>query len=182
MDKVSVDQYGRKQWDLEAHARQAREPKPRPDEPERLDPSQAYVDHRDALLTELVAAVQQHTLITSGAIGFACPVCGYSFRDDMALIDHLNSPQHIERVQGTFDGELNAGVKRASADEVRQMLLVLARGRPQRQTFEERAQRRAEVAEAKREKRRRRKRRAAESPGGDADVQAAMGFGGFGKR
>ncbi|CAK9435644.1 uncharacterized protein LODBEIA_P03710 [Lodderomyces beijingensis] len=151
-DKVSVDQYGRKKWNVEAYAQEAkdRKRKRRADDDDRVskhtlknDTSQAYIDHRAELLKASLDAVQQYSLINPdkagsamhGAkkrFGFFCPVCDLSFRDDLALIDHFNSPQHVNKVMSQnqkkpAEGEeedakaaqmLESGIRRASLAEV----------------------------------------------------------------
>ncbi|SGZ58741.1 CIC11C00000003212 [Sungouiella intermedia] len=133
-DKVSTDQYGRKTWDVEAYAEEARRGKSKKDAPsdkavelvKNLN-GQNYLDHRAYLLDESVLAVGKHTLISADSntsstfgknkrFGFFCPVCDLSFRDTLALVDHFNSAQHQ---LGTPDlGEDVGEVKRASAEEV----------------------------------------------------------------
>lgn len=57
--------------------------------------------------------------------GFVCPVCDLSFRDNLALIDHFNSPQHVSKVfQQNRSAEephtelLDGGIRRATLKEV----------------------------------------------------------------
>lgn len=142
-DKVSTDQYGRKTWDVEAYAEEARRGKSKKDAPsdkavelvKNLN-GQNYLDHRAYLLDESVLAVGKHTLISADSntsstfgknkrFGFFCPVCDLSFRDTLALVDHFNSAQHVKNARkiaqqlGTPDlGEDVGEVKRASAEEV----------------------------------------------------------------
>ncbi|CAK7905637.1 23 kDa U4/U6.U5 small nuclear ribonucleoprotein component [[Candida] anglica] len=149
-EKVSVDQYGRKVWDVDAYAKQANKKVPiKKKLGPLLDSQQSYLSHRDNLLEQSVNAVQQHTLLgssgtvasiagadvstggTSGGrkklFGFNCPVCELSFRDTMALVDHFNSPQHISRVKGrSEEQDPDIGVQSATLEEVKAMMETLA--------------------------------------------------------
>lgn len=152
--KVSVDQYGRKTWDIEAYAKDARtiksNSKNKTESSSTIasklsissDKPTSYLHHRAKLLSESISSVNKHTLInplnTSSygkdkKFGFFCPVCDLSFRDNLALIDHVNSPQHVGKCQeltrklkaerGIEDNVddleiLDGGIRRASVDEV----------------------------------------------------------------
>lgn len=146
-EKVSVDQYGRKTWDVKAYAKNANKPKskPEPKEHEEItNRSTSHMAHRQKLLDSLINAIKRHTLINpqssqkNGRFGFVCPVCDYTYRDNMALIDHFNSPQHIQRVtgkalSGAQDDEeeeeegdvLEGGIRHASVEEVDTTLQLL---------------------------------------------------------
>ena len=59
--------------------------------------------------------------------GFFCPICDVSFRDNLLLIDHLNSPQHVSKAKlmnlgidnNSAEQELlENGIRRASLQEV----------------------------------------------------------------
>lgn len=161
-EKISVDQYGRKQWNLDAYSNDSKEKDKSTNTSGvyKLKSNEDYIDHRETLLKELIDSVKQHTLITGSGVsatptqknklfGFFCPVCEYSYRDNMALIDHLNSPQHIAKVKGsTADGELNAGVRRATDEEVKQMLDFLvnqdSKKLEKQESFKERVKKREE--------------------------------------
>ncbi|CAH2350744.1 23 kDa U4/U6.U5 small nuclear ribonucleoprotein component [[Candida] railenensis] len=210
-DKITTDQYGRKQWNLEEYAKDAKKKKKAPVKDTSKDysvsDSTSYVSHRDNLLKESVESVKQHTLLNPAAIsgsdgstrnkvfGFFCPVCELSFRDNMALIDHLNSPQHIEKVKGSFDGELNAGVRRATFEEVKEMLDYLVaqenkslevqesfreRVRKREEFDKERIKRRGERRLTKRRRRNMEKEMRNADVEDDGDFQKMMGFNGFG--
>lgn len=149
-DKVSTDQYGRKTWDVEAYAEEARKGTRKKDAPSNKAVasvknlhSNNYLEHRAQLLDESVLAVNKHTLISSDTnttttfgknkrFGFFCPVCDLSFRDTLALVDHFNSPQHAKNARkvaqqlGASDlGDDVGEVKRASAEEVAKTIEVL---------------------------------------------------------
>ena len=158
-EKTTIDQYGRKKWNIELYAQEARDKKRKrgndDDEVEfklRDDSSQAYVKHRDELLKTSLNAVKTYNLINPDKaelsvfgsrkrFGFFCPICDLSFRDNLALIDHFNSPQHANKVilkqagennntigDENGDGEsailklhqemLDSGVRRATLNEV----------------------------------------------------------------
>ena len=108
---ISVDQYGRKTWDVDVYAKKAKQKnKPQTTEPDKhlqlsSDKSTSQVIHRENLIESSLGAVNKYTLVNQEEgkpgkkpIGFSCPVCQRSFRDSMALIDHFNSPQHMENV------------------------------------------------------------------------------------
>lgn len=141
-EKTSVDQYGRKTWDVEAYAQEAGKKR-------KLDTSKAQatakviknmsiLEQRQKMFESSVLAVKSHTLVGTEAastlttygknkrFGFFCPICDLSFRDTLALVDHLNSPQHAKRVAhlgGAPQGEgelLPDGVRRATVEQVAQ--------------------------------------------------------------
>lgn len=110
---ISVDQYGRKTWDVDVYAKKAKQKqkqKPQATEPDKhlqlsSDKSTSQVIHRENLIESSLGAVNKYTLVNpeegkpgKKPIGFSCPVCQRSFRDNMALIDHFNSPQHMQNV------------------------------------------------------------------------------------
>lgn len=146
-DKVSTDQYGRKTWDVEAYAEEARKGKHKKDVPSdkavasvKNITSQNYHEHRANLLDESVLAVSKHTLISADSntsttfgknkrFGFFCPVCDLSFRDTLALVDHFNSPQHVKNARKVAQqlgvselGDDVGEVRRATAEEVAQTI------------------------------------------------------------
>lgn len=218
-DKISVDQYGRKTWNVEAYAKDAkRKPgKKSTSAPTKsntsfisTDKPSTYLAHRDKLLDQLLSAVGQHTIInplntgTYGAnkkFGFVCLVCDLSFRDNLALIDHINSPLHVQKSQsllnkdGDDEGELlDGGVRRATLEEVKVMLRALIAKLVQeksakeggvdikeriakREAFEKAQQ---EKRRARRQKRKTNKKTNVESLGDRSNMASMMGFGGFG--
>lgn len=143
-EKVSQDQYGRKTWNVDAYAEEAKRSKNGKAAPSdkalasiRDLKDQTYLQHRTNLLNDSVLAVNKHTLISSEAnvnstfgknkrFGFFCPVCDLSFRDTLALVDHFNSSQHAKNAQtlarksgaSEYEGEDIGGVKKASAEDV----------------------------------------------------------------
>lgn len=218
--KDNVDQYGRKTWDVEAYAREAKQGgKPKAAEPSNneamainQDKPTSYLQHRSNLLNESIGAVNKHTLINplntksygkDKRFGFFCPVCDLSFRDNLALIDHVNSPQHIGRSQQLAkslkkDGEeeetelLEGGIRRASVEEVIATIeklvaqLIRAKQDPgsvvsiqdrinKRKAFE---QKQLEKRRLKRQNLKKRKRTPVE-PEPSSDISNLMGFSGF---
>lgn len=186
---VSKDQYGRKTWDVEAYAK--------PQKPDFKDQEQikqisnkstSQVAHRQKLIDELVSAINRHTIIDVNnkrkRFGFTCPICQLSYRDNMALVDHFNSPQHIKKATvGTLDGDdqeevLEGGIRHASVDEVESMLkLLLEKSREKDiKTIEQRVEARR-IFEKKRLEKRRAKRKKETS--GDDEVARMMGFSEF---
>ncbi|KAG7665338.1 SNU23 [[Candida] subhashii] len=161
-DKLTTtDQYGRKKWNIEIYEQQAKskhttQPTTTNTSPLIQDESSSseFIKHRNKLLKDSLGAVKTYNLIspTSGSssktygsnkrFGFFCPVCDLSFRDNLALIDHLNSPQHVQKVnqvsresrrakQGMGEGEegeeeevgeLDGGIRRADLGEVVKMI------------------------------------------------------------
>ena len=49
--------------------------------------------------------------------GFHCRACGVNFKDNLSYIDHLNSPEHLEKIGQDIK------VKRATVEQVRLRLL-----------------------------------------------------------
>ena len=98
-----------------------------------------YIKQRNKLLDQLIKAVKKYNLITpelstttttygkNKRFGFFCPICDVSFRDNLLLIDHLNSPQHISKLNQVNSSKgdtaqnqelLEGGIRRASLQEV----------------------------------------------------------------
>ncbi|KAI5960192.1 SNU23 [Candida pseudojiufengensis] len=197
-EKITVDQYGRKKWNLEVYAKEAKDKKNKSKnqtdeqqlskkyglDPNSNDTSKAYIKHRDDLLKTSLDAVKTYNLINPdndnlssfGAnkrFGFFCPVCDLSFRDNLSLIDHLNSPQHINKIiqlnqkEGQNDDTneiLDGGIRRASLKEVIMTMEKLIKQKIAEKndqdmesagglTFSERIERRKLFEENKREKR-----------------------------
>lgn len=214
-DKHSTDQYGRKTWNAEAYAEEGRRGK------KESGPSQkalhsvkslndhSYLQHRTDLLKESVLAVSKHTLVNSESnatttygknkrFGFFCPVCDLSFRDTLALVDHVNSPQHAKKAQslaeksGTTHGGDIAGVKSASAEEVastiEELVKQLLRAKASNKevvSLQERIKMRQEFEArklaARREKRKRQKlAKKVVMEVEHSEIADVMGFGGFG--
>lgn len=218
MDKTSKDQYGRKKWNLEAYEDEARRGTKRKDVSDEAKKAAASYDesvlqHRANLIDQSVLAVNKHTLISgenntsavygkNKRFGFSCPVCDLSFRDTLALVDHINSPQHannaqrIARQAGQGGSEVATvdGITRATPQEVSMTIerLVAAAVRERTKSSElesihERIKKRQEFMErlsAKRRKKRQlKKRKVSEGTsgggGGDDEIMQLMGFGGF---
>ncbi|KAI5954097.1 SNU23 [Candida margitis] len=145
-DKKSIDQYGRQKWNVDVYAQEARDKKRKVDHvtsssqyviDKNVDDSKTHIKQRNTLLEESLNAVQTFNLInpdkattttfgTNKRFGFVCPVCNLSFRDNLALIDHFNSPQHVSKVfQSNKSGDqllqtelLDGGIRRATLEEV----------------------------------------------------------------
>ncbi|KAK6461817.1 U4/U6.U5 snRNP associated protein [Scheffersomyces coipomensis] len=164
-EKKSIDQYGRRTWNVELYEKEAKtSKKPQKTTTGSIIPtsvinddksSSDYIKHRNTLLNDSLNAVKVHNLIdpsisssTSMAgknkrFGFFCPICNLSYRDNLALIDHFNSLQHVrnanelskarkkanksgkEGVDGEDDEEeeeepeeLEGGIRRATTKEV----------------------------------------------------------------
>ena len=146
--KKSIDQYGRQTWNVDLYAQEAREKKKNTETApsqyiidKDTDDSKTHIKQRNTLLEQSLNAVQKFNLInpdktttsTFGAkkrFGFVCPVCDLSFRDNLALIDHFNSPQHVSKVfqqnKSTEDSSqtelLDGGIRRATLKEVVTMM------------------------------------------------------------
>ncbi|QBM89950.1 U4/U6.U5 tri-snRNP component SNU23 [Metschnikowia aff. pulcherrima] len=208
-EKTSTDQYGRKQWDVEAYAAEAQhgsknQSKTRENDAlKRKLKLQTFVDHRADLLGQAVDAVGKHTLVggekttlTYGRnkrFGFSCPTCDLSFRDTLALVDHLNSPQHLHNVQkllgkdfGTGE-ELEGGVRRASKAQVLQTIEELVKRLLREKStqddvlsLQERVRRRLEFEKKKAQRRRERKKKNVVSEEVETEMGKLMGFEGFG--
>ncbi|OVF06562.1 putative U4/U6-U5 snRNP complex subunit [Clavispora lusitaniae] len=216
-EKVSTDQYGRKTWNVDLYAEEAKNKNKRK-EPSKESilaveglKSESYNEHRAQLIESSVSAVQKHTLINAEAdptatygknkrFGFFCPICDLSFRDTLALVDHINSPQHSKRAKAlasasgaSDENEDIGGVKRASAQEVAEKIEELVKKSIRNRSsdrnlgsIQERIQKRQEFEENKLRKRREKKLRKRSNKVeisdevGNSELQNAMGFQGFG--
>lgn len=194
--KSDKDQYGRKTWDVEEFAERAKN-KGKYAEVEDIqvkesinaNKSSSHMLHREKLIKSLVDAISKYTLINPNntssrgknkRFGFTCPVCLLTFRDNMALVDHFNSPQHIQKVTndtlkdegGEDDDErepLEGGVRHASVEEVESMLNTLLERRnnskeakkTMQQKIEARIQFERKVKEKRRLKQQRKKQKKA---------------------
>jgi U4/U6.U5 tri-snRNP component SNU23 len=105
--------------------------------------------------------------------GFYCEVCDLTFKDNLQLVEHYNSKQHL--VNSGESGE----VKRATLDEVRERLRWLIRKKREeeqeagkidlQQRLEKAQSREEEQRDRKRRKRNEQRRRKAEARRGDSD-------------
>lgn len=221
-DKISVDQYGRKTWNVEAYAKEAKNKqyKKNPSTTNvntsiiSSDKPSSYLAHREKLLKELLSAINQHTIINplntssygkNKKFGFVCQICDLSFRDNLALIDHINSPLHVQRSLsllkdhgGEESEKLDGGVRRATTDEVRVTLESLIAKLAQEKNagenssdIKERIMKRQAFEEQQRVKRREKraktkKLKKEQNINDDTnnttnnDLASMMGFGGFG--
>lgn len=206
-NKISVDQYGRKKWDVDAYEKEAKQGKRDP----LTDLAAArraaasvddYVSHRADLLQQSVLSVQQHTLVSaersqsgvrgkSKRFGFFCPVCDLSFRDTLALVDHINSPQHTQnarKLAGNHEGAVvdSLGFSHSSYDEVlltiERLVKLLLQTRAKTALFQERVRKREAFEKLKAEKRRNRKKRRRLESELESELQLVMGLRSFGKK
>lgn len=218
-NRVSIDQYGRKTWNVDAYAKEAKNRSSKESSSSTpnantsfitTDKPSSYLTHRDKLLNDLLSSVNQHTIINplntssygkNKRFGFFCLICDLSFRDNLALIDHINSPQHVQMsrsLSGKQDREeveiLDGGVRRATLDEVRVTLEALITKLKREKDsgdngtdIKERITRRQAFEKHQQAKRREKRLRATqnkkERKEGDDDsngLTSMMGFGGFG--
>lgn len=207
-EKTSVDQYGRKTWDVEAYAEEAGQ-KRRLDSSEtqsaaKLIKNMTTLEQRQKLFESSVLAVKSRTLVGADAasslttygknkrFGFFCPICDLSFRDTLALVDHINLPQHAKKVKHLGgaqlgDGELLAdGVRRASVEQVAQTIEELVK-RLWRQKLESGAAeslqervRKREQFEAEKRRTRKERHKKEEDVAEPTELGKIMGIEGFG--
>lgn len=218
-EKTSTDQYGRKTWNLDLYAQEAKKKNIQQPSQDSVLAAQSikdgtYDQHRANLIEHSVLAVQKHTLISAEGdrtttygknkrFGFFCPICDLSFRDTLALVDHVNSPQHAKKARSLVSSDTSGdkgdigGVKHASAAEVAEKIEELVKellrkrvGSKEPGSIHERIQKRQQFEENKRRKRKDRKsRKSTVDHEGDRDgdndsdndeLQNMMGFQGFG--
>lgn len=189
--KTSVDQYGRKTWDIDAYAAEAKAKRQKTDESNE-EPGIRRGTDRDEMILALLAAVNDISIVEGGTmrykIGFVCPVCQRLFRDNLALVDHFNLPQHLAKVVGESGGGASeGGFKRSSYEDVEKALKNLLREKNKSEaeslSFQERVMRRKTFEEGRRQKRRDKKnskKLRKEESGPDQQLQSVMGFTGFG--
>lgn len=198
-DKISTDQYGRRKWNVDLYEKEAKDRKNQSTQPTLAtttttnqindhSSSLEYIEHRNKLLNELINAVKQYSLINpqtststttfgkNKRFGFFCPICDVSFRDNLLLIDHLNSPQHVSKAKlmnlgidnNSAEQELlENGIRRASLQEVvLTMERLIAKSINEKSnsedgrtglTFNQRVEKRREYEDRKRSKRAERK-------------------------
>lgn len=193
----STDQYGRKTWDVDEYA--AKAGKKEEQKPNVALKNSSVLQQRAHLIDLAVLAVGTHTLVSSSTtathgrnkrFGFFCPLCDLSFRDTLALVDHFNSLQHARNVLkaagGTAGGELENGVRRASAKEVSDMLEQLVRALVKARaassgaaSLHERVAKRQQFEQARAKRRQAKRERKVEAEP-ETDIGLAMGFEGFG--
>lgn len=228
MSKTSKDQYGRKSWNVEAYEEEARKGSNKRKAETVLDKhhqindasASSYISHRTQLIQDAIGKVKVHSIIdptdllAGGHVrfGFTCPVCTFSFKDNLALIDHINSPQHLakvkqlsknkKQVQGDKDDdsddeeteELDGGIRRATLADVINTMESMVEQKIRNRTAEElvsmqgRIDRRKQFERQWQEKRRRRreskkkKKNVDVESGSEDEVAVAMGFLAFGSR
>lgn len=207
--KVSVDQYGRRTWDAEQYKKESGK-KQQPDEIKSskltiTDKPTSFLHHRDKLLNESINSINKHTLInplniaTHGKnkrFGFFCPVCDLSFRDNLALIDHVNSPQHVSKSRALTKGVendtemLDGGIRRATMEEVvatmESLVAALMKKKLTGTTLNQRIEKRTEfelkrqqARELKKQKQRVKRQKVEEAKEEGDEFAAMMGFSGF---
>lgn len=206
--KVAIDQYGRRTWDTEQYKKDSGK-KQKPDEVKSskytiTNAPTSLLQHRNKLLNDSINAVNKHTLINplniasygkNKKFGFFCPVCDLSFRDNLALIDHVNSPQHISKSRDLTKGTendtemLDGGIRRATMEEVvaTMELLVaeLMKKKLAGSTLSKRIEQRAQFelkrqqARALKKQKQRIKRQKVEEDDTQDEFSAMMGFSGF---
>lgn len=209
-DKTSKDQYGRKTWNVEAYEAEAKRQK-RNEASElakaaALRLGQDHLQHRAELLSELIAQVKKRTLIADPEsnfgrkrFGFTCPVCDLSFRDTLALVDHINSPQHarkareLAKLSGSGEGdEIVNEIRHATPEEVSQTIEALVAKKLRDRaassavdSIQERVRKRAEFMKKRATKRREKRLKKKEGQNGregeeNSEMARAMGFEQFG--
>lgn len=208
-EKTSVDQYGRKQWNLEAYENEVSRKRPLDASDDvsgaKLVKNMSVVQQRQNLYEQSVLAVKAQTLVSAEIgsslttygknkrFGFFCPLCDLSFRDTLALVDHLNLLQHAKKAALIGDsqvgeGELLAeGVRRATVDQVAQTIEELVKQLLQQKIASGKAEslqnrvRKREEFEAERERIRKEKRsEALRKPHESSEMGSIMGIEGFG--
>ncbi|CAX43506.1 U4/U6.U5 small nuclear ribonucleoprotein component, putative [Candida dubliniensis CD36] len=227
LDKISTDQYGRKKWNVDLYEKEAKDRTNQSTEPSNAtttnqindhSSSLEYIEHRNKLLNDSINAVKQYSLINpqtststitfgkNKRFGFFCPICDVSFRDNLLLIDHLNSPQHVSKArQMNTDAEnsteevfLENGIRRASLKEViSTMEKLVAKSISEKGnsedgatglTFKQRVEKRREYENRKRSKRaerkqvqrQRKKHKKSDDTETNAKINDLMGFNSFG--
>ncbi|EGV63131.1 U4/U6.U5 snRNP associated protein [Yamadazyma tenuis] len=211
--KVSKDQYGRKTWDVDAYSKKTRannQPQTTTSVHDQInsDRSSSHLLHREKLLKSSINAINTHTIITPTSqtatrgkhkrFGFVCPICDFSFRDNMALIDHFNSPQHIQKATsknlttsdpGHEQELIDGGVRHATLAEVESTLKSLSEKFNQsgltkssmQQKIEARKQFEQKLQDRKRAKRHKRAMKNKASDSEDDEMGQIMGFSSFKK-
>ena len=171
----------RKTWDKAEYTEKAREREAKEREEgkaryeAKLQGKKYYapVDLTNAKQTEsranrlnVAANVGKTTLVPAGAsigkrgrgAGFYCSDCDLTFKDNLQLVDHLNSKQHLANI-----GE-SGEVRRATLEEVRERLEYLKQKRDEELKelnlvdLQERIKNREDEDEKKREEKRRKRR------------------------
>ncbi|RLV96091.1 hypothetical protein JA1_000537 [Spathaspora sp. JA1] len=225
-DKQTTDQYGRRKWNVEIYEQEAKSKKKQTPPTQLSDQtlihnessSSDYLKHRNKLLQDSINAVKQFNLINPdvdssksyGAnkrFGFFCPICDLSFRDNLALIDHLNSPQHVHkaneasrklRKEGKEEEEgelLEGGIRKADISEVistiEQLVTKSLRDKSESSsgglTFVERVEKRRKFEqdklEQRQQKRQRKKQKLQQAKQDESNpVASIMGFSDFGSK
>ncbi|KAA8651712.1 hypothetical protein EYZ11_000055 [Aspergillus tanneri] len=192
---VPSDTAFRKTWDREEYSKKAAD-----DEAKRKEESKARyeakllgkkwhapVDYSSLEATtsrkqrlDVASMVGKTTIVSSGSAvgkrgrgaGFYCSDCDLTFKDNLQLVEHLNSKQHL--IATGQSGE----VTRASVEDVRERLRMLAHQKRQREEEDRRGQldlgerlKEREEQEAKEREEKRRKRNEKRRKGGENGIK-----------
>lgn len=108
--------------------------------------------------------------------GFYCADCDLTFKDNLQLVEHYNSRQHLAAIGQSGD------VKRATLHEVLERLAWLKRKRDEEQNEPQDLGSRLKISQAKEdmeraEKRRLRNEKRRKTPGGQGQIKAEEGGG-----
>lgn len=195
-ERPSSDTDFRKTWDREEYAKKAHEDesKQKAESKARYEAKllgkkyHAPVDYSSLDTTtsrnerlNVGSMVGKTTIVGAGAAvgkrgkgaGFYCPDCNLTFKDNLQFVEHLNSKQHL--IATGQSGE----VKKASLEDVRMRLRMLAHRKRVREDEEKRAWqldlgqrlREREEVEAKEREEKRRKRNEKRRKGGQDGIK-----------
>lgn len=106
---MSVDQYGRRTWNVEDYQNKKKVHKEQPKSQTITNKSSSQIVYKNKLLK------QSHS-----KDGFSCTVCNWTFKDTLSLINHMNSIEHLLKFTKFDDeeSEMLDGVRRATVEEV----------------------------------------------------------------
>ncbi|VVT53089.1 uncharacterized protein SAPINGB_P003398 [Magnusiomyces paraingens] len=161
--------------------------------PPRGDTIDFYQDLNKVTLVSGTSAVGKR----GKGVGFYCEACNLTFKDSIQWIDHINSKQHLYNTTGSTD--LDATNAKITVEDVKARLKYLKEKQErdlkesgmefnleqriaQRQKFEqEEADRKRKKRIEKKKRQRESKKRKRDEPASEPnDMQAMMGFSGFG--
>lgn len=161
MERITYDQYGRRKWNLEAYKSN---PTKQVVEIEKItNKSSSHLIHKHKLLDNSVNAINKLTVVGSNKrFGFQCHICHTVYQDNMALIDHFNSPLHLSKITQLGEDDdtselLDGGMRRATVDEVEATLQALLNKVVKETDIHERIRLRKDMEERNREKRRKKR-------------------------
>ncbi|GAB1193645.1 hypothetical protein APSETT444_002866 [Aspergillus pseudonomiae] len=169
----------RKTWDREEYAKKAADEESKRKEESKARSLEATTSRKQRL--DVASMVGKTTIVAAGSAvgkrgrgaGFYCGDCDLTFKDNLQLVEHLNSKQHL--IATGQSGE----VTRATVEDVRQRLRLLAHQKRVREEEERRAWQldlgarlqEREEQEAKEREEKRRKRNEKRRKGGDGIKQ-----------